>query len=116
MNPRRILYLISHPPGRGALAREMLDALLVGAVFDQRVSVLFADDGIYQLLGGAAPESSIARSFAALPTYDVSAVYVVEEDLVQRGLTLAALSVPVRALARADVRTLIAAQEVVMND
>ena len=50
MTPRRILFVIAHPPHRGALAFELLDELLVGAVFDQRVSVLFVGDGVYQLI------------------------------------------------------------------
>ncbi len=116
MNRRRILYVIAHSPGRGALARETLDALLVGAVFDQQVSVLFTEDGIFQLLGGEHSAVSIARSFTALSTYDVDSVYVDEASLAQRGLSLEALPVAASPLTRAGVRELLAAQDVVMND
>ena len=116
MKRRRMLYLISQPPGRGALAREMLDALLVGAVFDQEVSVLFVDDGIYQLLGDAQSSHAIARSFTALPTYDVSSIYVASDSLTRRHIKRDALIIAAKPLTRAGVRKLIAAQEVVLND
>ena len=38
MTPRRLLFVISHAPHRGALASELLDELLVGAVFEQKVA------------------------------------------------------------------------------
>ena len=50
MTPKKILFLLRSPPYAGARAYETLEVLLVAAVFDQEVSVLFADDGVYQLL------------------------------------------------------------------
>ena len=116
MTPRRILFVVAHAPQRGVLAFELLDALLVGAVFDQRVSVLFIGDGVYQLFDTGHPERNVARGYRALPTYDVSDVYVDKTALRERGLTADALVLPVRPLTRAGVRKLIAAQDVVVPD
>ena len=76
MKPRRILFVISHPPHRGALAFEMLDELLVGAVFEQQVSVLFIDEGVFQLFDSGETSGNVARGYRALPTYDVNDVFV----------------------------------------
>jgi tRNA 2-thiouridine synthesizing protein C len=116
MTTRRILFVIAHPPQRGALPRELLDALLVGAVFDQHISVLFIADGVYQLLDTAHPEGNIARGFGALPTYDVDAVYVDAAALRRRGLSTDGFTLPVHRLTRGGVRDLLARQDVVIAD
>jgi tRNA 2-thiouridine synthesizing protein C len=114
MNARRLLFLIRHPPHRGALPFETLDELLVGAVFDQQISVLFVGDGVFQLVDSGQTTGNVARGFRALPTYDVHDVYVDKSSLRQRGLTTDALVLPVRALTRGRVGALIAAQDVVI--
>jgi tRNA 2-thiouridine synthesizing protein C len=116
MNAKRILFLVAHPPHRGALAFEMLDALLVAAVFEQKVSVLFSGDGLYQLLDTGQPYRDVARSYRALPAYDVNDIYVDKTAMRQRSLTVEALVLPVRVLTRRGIRALIAAQDVVVPD
>lgn len=116
MTVKRILFLVAHAPHRGALAFEMLDALLVAAVFEQKVSVLFSGDGVYQLLDTGQPNRDIARGYRALPSYDVNDVYVDKTAMRQRGLTVDALVLPARALTRHGIRALIAAQDVVVPD
>ena len=113
---RKILFLVAHPPHRGALAFEMLDELLVGAVFEQKISVLFIDDGVFQLIDGGEPHGNVARGFRALPTYDVDDIFVDVSALRRRGLSAAALSVPARTLTRAGIRKLIASHDVVVPD
>ena len=116
MTAKRILFLVAHPPQRGALAFELLDALLVAAVFEQKVSVLFSGDGVYQLLDTGRPNRDVARSYQALPTYDVNEVYVDKTAMRQRGLSVDALVLPARVLTRQGIRALIAAQDVVVPD
>ena len=116
MTPRRILFLVAHAPQRGALAFELLDALLVGAAFDQRVSVLFIGDGVYQLFDAGHADRHVARGYRALPAYDVNDVYVDKGALRERGLGIDALVLPARLLTRHGVRELIATQDVVVPD
>jgi tRNA 2-thiouridine synthesizing protein C len=116
MTPRRILFVIAHGPHRGALPFEMLDELLVGAVFEQIVSVLFIGDGVYQLIDSGETDRNVARGFRALPTYDVDAIFVERAALKRRGLAEDALTLPVRALTNGAMRRLIAAHDVVVPD
>ncbi len=98
--------MISHPPHRGALAFEMLDELLVGAVFEQKVSVLFIDDGVFQLIDSGETQTNVARGYRALPTYDVNDVFVDGSALKQRGLAADSLrNTGARALARRHSQT-----------
>lgn len=114
MTPRRILFVISHPPQRGALALETLDELLVGAVFEQKISLLFIDEGVFQLIDSGELHGNVARGYRALPTYDVTDVFVDAGSLKQRGLAATSLAIPVRALTRGGVRKLVASQDVVV--
>jgi tRNA 2-thiouridine synthesizing protein C len=65
---------------------------LIGAAFEQDVSVVFVDDGVYQLTKGQNTESVGMKNFSptynALGDYDVNKIYVDKESLDERGLSL----------------------------
>ncbi len=88
---KRIMYVNRRAPYGTAYALEALDVVLAGAVFEQDVSVVFLDDGVYQLKRGQNPSvlnmKDFSKTFGALPDFDVMHLYVEEESLVQRGLT-----------------------------
>lgn len=107
---KRVLYIIRRPPG--ALADEITDVVLVSGVFEQPTSVLFAEQGAYQLLGLDARESAVI----SLSTYGVKDLYVAEESL--RSLRLDVADIPSNVLiaGRRKVRELIAGHDVVLTD
>lgn len=117
---KRILFLLRQAPYASANALEALEAVLVAGVFDQAVSVLFADDGVWQLLdgqdGGALGTRTVARVASALPQYDVTDLYACAESLARRGLSADDLVLPVSVLDGDGQRALIAAQDAVVND
>ena len=115
MTPRRILFIVAHAPRRGALAAETLDEILIGAAFEQKISVLFTGDGVYQLLEHPDTDN-IARGYRALPTYDVNDVYIDKKAAQQRGISLDALVLPVRPLSRHGIQTLVADNDIVIPD
>ena len=116
----RFLYLLRRPPYCGSLAAEAIDSILVAGVFDQRVSVLFKDDGVLQLLkdqqGQLLGHRSVNKMLAALPEYEIEELFVCARSLAERALSLDQLSLPVQVLDEIGQQTLIAAQNVVMND
>ena len=107
---KRVLYILRRPPG--VLADEITDVILVSGVFEQRTSVLFADQGAYQLLGLDARESPINT----LAAYDVKDLYVSEESMRRLGLDVANIPSNVVTASRREVRELIAAHDVVLTD
>lgn len=107
---KSVLYIIRQPPG--ALADETTDLMLVSGVFEQPTSVLFLDEGVWQLAGLDERQSSVK----ALPTYDVEALHVALLSLERRGLRLEDIALPVRPADSADVRRIIAAHDVVVTD
>lgn len=107
---KRVLYILRRPPS--VLADELTDVILVSGVFEQPTTVLFADQGVYQLLGLDARESSINT----LASYDIKDLYVAEESMRSLGLDVAQIPSNVVAASRREVRELIASHDVVLTD
>ena len=109
---KRVLYLIRRRPG--ITADETTDMMLVSGVFEQPTSVLFMDDGVYQLLGLEGRKSSLK----ALPTYEVSDLYAAESSLSSRGIAVEGIGqpLPVEVLDQAAVRDLMNRHDIVVPD
>lgn len=107
---KRILYIVRRPPG--VLADEITDVILVSGVFEQPTSVLFAEGGIYQLLGLDARESPLKT----LSSYDVESLYVSSEDLAAVGMPVEDIALDVRPASRLEVRELIARHDIILTD
>lgn len=107
---KRVLYILRRPPG--VLADEMTDVILVSGVFEQPTSVLFAKQGVYQLLGLDARESPI-NTFSS---YDIKDLYVSEESLRSLGLDVSRIPSNVVAASHREVRELVAEHDVVLTD
>lgn len=110
---RNLPHLSSH-------VQETLDQILTTAAFDQSVSVLFLDDGVFQLKSGQDPQTMVLKNtaaiFTALELYEITDVFVEVESLADRGLVLDDLILPVRAMPRADVNELIRCHDVIVPD
>ncbi len=103
---KRMLFVLAKPPHQGAYCQEMLDFILTAAAFDQEVTLLFLDDGVFQLKKNQQVTAGVKDTsalFQALALYGVSAVYVEQESLAGRGLTLENLSLPVQICHRQAV-------------
>ena len=93
--------------------------VLIAATFDQDCSLVFADDGVYQLAKGQNTKAIALKNFSptyrALEDYDIEKLYVERESLAARGLTEDDLMVPVAVLSSAELAELMAAQDVVLS-
>ena len=91
MATKKFLYVNRKPPHGSIYALESLEVVLIGAAFEQDVSLAFIDDGVYQLLRkqdtGEIGSKNFSPTFRALGDYDVSKIYVERESLELRGLT-----------------------------
>lgn len=91
MASRKFLYINRKPPHGSIYALESLEVVLIGAAFEQEVSLAFVDDGVYQLLRNQDTRDigskNFSPTFRALGDYDVSKIYVERESLELRGLT-----------------------------
>ncbi len=89
---KKFLYLNRKAPYGTIYALESLEVVLIGAAFDQDVSLAFIDDGVYQLTREQNTEAVGMKNFSptyrALGDYDVNKIYVDRESLETRGLTI----------------------------
>ncbi len=89
---KKFMYVNRRAPHGTIYAWESLEVVLIGAAFDQDVSLAFLDDGVYQLLKGQDTSGIATKNFSptysALGDYDVTKLYVEKESLEERGLTI----------------------------
>lgn len=89
---KKFMYVNRRAPYGTIYAWESLEVVLIGAAFDQDVSLAFMDDGVYQLVKGQDTAEVEMKNFSptyqALGDYDVTKLYVEKESLEERGLTL----------------------------
>jgi tRNA 2-thiouridine synthesizing protein C len=89
---KKFLYLNRKAPYGTIYAWESLEVVLIGAAFDQDVSLAFVDDGVYQLTKdqdtAGIGMKNFSPTYAALGDYEVKKIYVEKESLEERGLTL----------------------------
>ncbi len=107
---KSVLYLIRRRPGLPA--DETVDLILVSGVFEQPTSVLFMDDGVYQLVALDRRQSSIK----ALPTYAIDELYVAEHSLASRGLSATDIDLDIKLTDHNGIHELIAAHDLVLTD
>jgi tRNA 2-thiouridine synthesizing protein C len=73
-------------------ALESLEVVLIGAAFEQDVSLVFMDDGVYQLTKGQSTDGigmkNFSPTYTALGDYEVNKIYIEKESLEERGLSL----------------------------
>lgn len=116
---KKFIYINRRAPHGTVYALESLETVLIGAAFDQDVSMLFIDDGVYQLKKDQSTESiefkNFAKAFRALEMYDVEKLFVEAESLRERGLSEEDLLVDVEIVERAKVNELIDQQDVVLS-
>lgn len=88
---KKFMYLNRKAPYGTIYAWESLEVVLIGAAFDQVVSVMFMDDGVYQLTKGQDTSGIGMKNFSptyrTLGDYEVKNVYVDADSLAARGLT-----------------------------
>ena len=88
---KKFMYLNRRAPYGTIYAWESLEVVLIGAAFDQEVSLLFVDDGVYQLVKGSDTSESDMKNFTptyrTLGDYGVRHIYVDKDSLADRGLT-----------------------------
>jgi tRNA 2-thiouridine synthesizing protein C len=88
---KKFMYVNRKAPYGTIYAWEALEVVLIGAAFDQDVSVMFMDDGVYQLTKGqdtkAIGMKNFSPTYRTLGDYEVKKIFVDRASLEARGLT-----------------------------
>jgi len=116
---KKFMFVNRKAPYGTIYALESLEVVLISAAFDQDVSLVFMDDGVYQIVKGQHTKAIDVKNFSptyrALEGYDIEKLYVSKQSLDERGLTEDDLLVDVQVLDAAGMAKLMAEQDVVLS-
>ena len=130
---KKFLFINRKAPYGTIYAWESLEVVLIGAAFEQDVSLAFMDDGVFELVKGqdtsAIGMKNFSPTYSALGDYEVTKIYVEKESLEERGLTLEDLQHlvwedededyaekdSIRLVSRAELGAVMAEQDVLFN-
>jgi tRNA 2-thiouridine synthesizing protein C len=119
---KKFMYLNRKAPYGTIYALESLEVVLIGAAFEQEVSLVFIDDGVYQLKGNqnTSVNSGIgvkdfSKTYRALEDYDIDKLYVDKDSMIARGLTEGDFIVPVQVMDSAQLAELMQQQDVILS-
>lgn len=116
LQKQKLLYVITKAPYSNSAGQEALDAILIGASFEQQVSVLFIHDGVFQIkskqqLAGKAGElKEFTKTYRALADFGVEECYVLQSSLDARGVLPCELIIEPQLVDEAMVSELIRSQ------
>ena len=116
---KKFMFVNRKAPYGTIHALESLEVVLIAATFDQDCSLVFIDDGVYELVKGQNTKAIGMKNFSpiyrALEGYDIEKLYVDEESMQARGLVEDDLLVPVQVLSTAAMAALMADQDVILS-
>jgi tRNA 2-thiouridine synthesizing protein C len=116
---KRFMYINRRAPYGTIYALESLEVVLIGAAFEQDVSMAFIDDGVYEIKKGQDTKGVEMKNFSptyrALEMYDVEKLYVERESMEARGLTEDDFVVPVQVLSSKELADLMEEQDVILS-
>lgn len=116
---KKFMFVNRKAPYGTIYALESLEVVLITATFDQDVSLVFMDDGVYELVKGQQTKDigikNFSPSYRALEGYDVEKLYVDEASLTKRGLTEKDLLVPVEVMNSEQLGELMHQQDVILS-
>ncbi len=116
---KKFMFVNRKAPYGTVYALESLEVVLITATFDQDVSLVFIDDGVYELTKGQQTKGigmkNFSPSYRALDGYDVEKLYVDADSLAQRGLSEKDLLVAVEVLDAQQMGQLMQQQDVILS-
>jgi tRNA 2-thiouridine synthesizing protein C len=116
---KKAAFINRRAPHGSLCAWEGLELALTAAAFELEVTLIFLDDGVYQLKNGqdtsALGIKNFAKAFGALNDYGVRRVCVEASSLEVRGLSASDLCIPVETLTTVEISALIEQQELLLG-
>ncbi|HHH46403.1 MAG TPA: sulfurtransferase complex subunit TusC [Thiotrichales bacterium] len=116
---KKFMYVNRKAPYGTIYALESLEVVLIAAAFDQDVTLVFIDDGVYQLMKGQDTTGIGMKNFSptyrALEGYDIEKLYVEKESLESRGLSADDMIVDVEVKTRSEIADLMEEQDVILS-
>jgi tRNA 2-thiouridine synthesizing protein C len=116
---KKILIVCRTAPYGSSLAREAIDTALAAAVFEQALSVLFMDDGVYQLTteqhSTELGQKNHQKLLDSLAMYDIEELFADNYSLKKRRLTQLELRAGLTRLDKSEVSQFIESHNLILS-
>ncbi|MBL4866169.1 MAG: sulfurtransferase complex subunit TusC [Pseudomonadales bacterium] len=116
---KKVLIVNRQPPHGTFAMKDGIDMALINSAFGQSLSVLFLEDGVYQLLKYQNPDAIGAKDHAStlaiFEIHDVDNVFVDDVALKERTLSDSDLSISAKRLSPTDISQLMEDQDIILN-
>lgn len=116
---KKFMFVSRKAPYGTIYGHEMQETMLISAAFEQDVSVVFMDDGVFLIKKGhdtgAVNIKNFSPTYRALEGYDIEKLYVEKESLEARGLTVDDLLVPVEVVTSDQLGELMEQQDIIIT-
>ena len=114
----KFLFLMRKAPHGSIYPQGGLEVMLIMAAYDQIISVLFVDDGVFCLKKGQETSGihvkDYSKTFKVLESYGVEHLYVDKTSLEERGLKEEDLLTGVELLPSEELSDVLARQDVIL--
>lgn len=114
----KIMFVMRKAPHGSIYAYEGLEAILIMGAFEQEISVVFIDDGVFALKKEQDTKplgvKEFSKTFAVLEDYDITNIYIDRESLKQRGLSADDLVIPVKVMEAGEIAKIMEEQHVLL--
>ncbi|MFK8067862.1 MAG: sulfurtransferase complex subunit TusC [Gammaproteobacteria bacterium] len=117
---KRCLFINRKSPYESAHAQEALDMAYALSAFEHKVSLVFMDEGVLQILRDQDSTEigikNFSPAFRAWQDYEIDQLYVDEESLKKRAIKTSDLIVEVELINTDQLGKIINQQEFIFND
>ena len=116
---KKIALITRRAPHGSIYAYETLETVLIMAAYDQDISMIFIDDGVYALKSDQNTDAigikGFVKTLTALEDYDVEKLYVDKVSMEERGLTKNDFVVDVEVLESSEIAKIMAEQDSIIS-
>jgi tRNA 2-thiouridine synthesizing protein C len=116
--PQHILWIIDSLPLSTEKAREDLDVIFMLAAFDIKITLLFIEQGIFQLLNtdhSQIKQRAFTPLLMACKDYEIENLYVLNESLIRFNLTPNDFTMPISLIYQKDLAKLRASVDYIIR-
>ncbi len=118
-NARKFMFVNRKAPYGTIYAQEILEVVLIAGAYEQDITVVFMDDGVFALKKGQDTKDINMKNFSptyrALDGYDVEKLYVDKSSMEARGLVPEDLVVDVEIKTSEEIGRLMEEQDVIIT-
>lgn len=116
---KKFLFLQRKAPCGSLQGQELLDAALMTAAFEQKLSLLFMDEGVFILQKDRQSDSpldnKLVKTLGNLSSYGVDNVYVDKQSMTDRGINESNLLIEAKIVDTKVIQELLDEQDVILS-